>query len=181
MVQVPKFAAFKMVSSSSENWSEPASKVSLRINESVPRVADWIRSSFLTPASGFKSSNDSLKVRFRSVFKRNSSSSSDAADHQELQSLCIVASVPSEKNGLLQLRVLCDSMELAADIVQDLAKFFKIAELDSEADFPADIARFEEVCVCVCVSCSHRFSIGAIILPLTHPLHPHPNTTHNRF
>jgi hypothetical protein len=29
--------------------------------------------------------------------------------------------------------------------VQDLAKFFKIAELDSEADFPTEIARFEEV------------------------------------
>jgi len=171
VVQVPKFAAFKMVSSSSENWSDPTSKVSLRINESVPRVADWIRSSFLTPASGFKSSNDSLKVRFRSVFKRNSSGSSDAADQQDLQTLCIVASVPSEKKGLLQLRVLCDSMELAADLVQDLAKFFKIAELDAEADFPAEIARFEEVRVLWLQTC-YWFPTAAH--PLT--LNPHPDT-----
>ena len=44
-----------------------------------------------------------------------------------------------------RVRIRCDDMELAADLVQDMAKFFKIIELEAEADFPEELARFEEV------------------------------------
>jgi hypothetical protein len=48
--------------------------------------------------------------------------------------------------GNLRLRIRCDDLDLAADLVQDLAKFFKISELEAEADFPDEFQKFEEVC-----------------------------------
>jgi hypothetical protein len=36
-------------------------------------------------------------------------------------------------------------MELAADIVQDISKFFKIMELESAVNFPQEMEAFEEV------------------------------------
>ncbi len=36
-------------------------------------------------------------------------------------------------------------MELAAELVQDLAKFMGLSDLESEADFPEEIVKFEEV------------------------------------
>jgi hypothetical protein len=53
--------------------------------------------------------------------------------------------VVNEGTASLQVRLCCDSMELAADIVQDLARHFKVDELESEADFPEEFKEFEEV------------------------------------
>ena len=47
--------------------------------------------------------------------------------------------------GLTKVKINCDNMELAADIMQDLAKYMKWDEMDSEADFPAEFEKFEEV------------------------------------
>lgn len=38
-------------------------------------------------------------------------------------------------------------MDLAAEVVQDIARYFKLEELESEADFPAELRVFEEVSV----------------------------------
>ena len=38
-----------------------------------------------------------------------------------------------------------DSMELAADLVQDIAAFLGIAQMDCQADFPRELAAFAEV------------------------------------
>jgi hypothetical protein len=45
----------------------------------------------------------------------------------------------------LRIRLQCQSMDLAAELVQDLARYFKLEELESEADFPAELQAFEEV------------------------------------
>jgi hypothetical protein len=45
----------------------------------------------------------------------------------------------------LRVRLQCQSMDLAAELVQDLARYFKLEELESEADFPAELQAFEEV------------------------------------
>jgi hypothetical protein len=46
----------------------------------------------------------------------------------------------------INVQVRCDNMELAADIVQDISKFFKITELESAVNFPQEMEAFEEVC-----------------------------------
>ncbi len=45
----------------------------------------------------------------------------------------------------LKVRISCQSMDLAAELVQDLARYFQLEELESEADFPAELQAFEEV------------------------------------
>jgi hypothetical protein len=45
----------------------------------------------------------------------------------------------------LRVRLQCDSMDLAAELIQDLGRYFKLDELESEADFPAEFREFEEV------------------------------------
>jgi hypothetical protein len=45
----------------------------------------------------------------------------------------------------LRLRIQCDSMDLAGELVQDMVKYFKIDELESVTDFPQEYQKFEEV------------------------------------
>jgi len=100
------------------------------------------------------SSDGSLRARFRSVLfagnKRDAAIDSDdfyenGADASSAQALFINAYPPYEKKGLLKLKIQCNSMELASDVVQDLSKFFKLNELESEANFPIELERFEKV------------------------------------
>ena len=55
--------------------------------------------------------------------------------------------VKSTENGqtVTKVKISCDNIELAADIIQDLGKYFSWDELDSEADFPIEFERFDEV------------------------------------
>jgi Bardet-Biedl syndrome 2 protein len=48
-----------------------------------------------------------------------------------------------ESNTVVQVR--CDDMELAAEVVQDLANFFQIKELESTVNFPSEMGKFEAV------------------------------------
>lgn len=47
--------------------------------------------------------------------------------------------------GVTKIKISCDNIELAADIIQDLSKFFEWDELESEADFPAEFEKFDVV------------------------------------
>jgi hypothetical protein len=51
----------------------------------------------------------------------------------------------SKDESAINVQVRCDNMELAADIVQDISKFFKIMELESAVNFPQEMEAFEEV------------------------------------
>jgi len=44
-----------------------------------------------------------------------------------------------------RIKIHCENMDLAADVVQDISKYFKWAELESEADFPCEFEKFEQV------------------------------------
>lgn len=56
-----------------------------------------------------------------------------------------IQNVSEGGQSYLRIRLQCNSMDLAAELVQDLAKYFKLEELESEADFPAEFREFEEV------------------------------------
>jgi len=68
-LDVPKFSVFSMLAESC-SCLEPSSSVTLRINESLQRVADWIKESFLVSSTGVNFTSDGLRVRFRAVFRR---------------------------------------------------------------------------------------------------------------
>lgn len=56
-----------------------------------------------------------------------------------------VVNVSEAGQSHLKVRISCQSMDLAAELVQDLARYFQLDELESEADFPAELQAFEEV------------------------------------
>lgn len=56
-----------------------------------------------------------------------------------------IQNVSEGGQSYLRVRLQCNSMDLAAELIQDLAKYFKLEELESEADFPAEFREFEEV------------------------------------
>ncbi len=47
--------------------------------------------------------------------------------------------------GLTRVKIRADSMELAALVLQDLAAFLSVSELEAEVDFPDELTEFEEV------------------------------------
>ncbi len=61
----------------------------------------------------------------------------------------------------MQVRIQCESMDLAADVIQDMAKFFKWNELDSEADFPKEFDAFQEVITTVAECNAARMDLTA--------------------
>jgi len=61
----------------------------------------------------------------------------------------------------LRVRLSCQSMDLAAELVQDLARYFQLDELESEADFPAELQAFEEVVRRVADCNAARVSLAA--------------------
>ena len=61
----------------------------------------------------------------------------------------------------LRVRISCQSMDLAAELVQDIAKYFQLEELESEADFPAELQAFEEVVRRVADCNAARVSLAA--------------------
>jgi hypothetical protein len=75
---------------------------------------------------------DKLKACFVCVSKGN-------------EPLHILASRQEGEESCLIVKILCERIELASEIIQDIAKYFKITELDSEADFPNEMLDFEEV------------------------------------
>jgi hypothetical protein len=46
----------------------------------------------------------------------------------------------------LEVRLLLDEMDLAGDIIQNLASHFKITELESVSRFPREVKALQEVC-----------------------------------
>lgn len=44
-----------------------------------------------------------------------------------------------------RVKIFCENMDLAADVVQDMAKYFKWEELDSEAEFAGEFEKFDQV------------------------------------
>ena len=158
-VQVPRFSAFKMIDES-KNRLEPNSQVTVRVNESLERLLDWVKTAFLLSSQLVKINGDKVKICFVSVCRPSKQADTPLAgaggagrggqrmqEVYEPQPLHIVGNKAATDDGKpgLRVRIRCDDMDLAADLIQDMARYFKIGELDAEADFPEDLAKFEEV------------------------------------
>lgn len=148
VVEIPKFSIFKLLEEG-DPCTDPVSMVTLKLNESVARIADWVKSAFLLPNS-IRYTKDALTLKFRSVcqiasLQMEQETSGTGKGDDELRVLVLSAQAPTEKGGLMRVMIRCNSMELASDIIQDIAKYLKISELETVADFPLEIAYFEEV------------------------------------
>ena len=61
----------------------------------------------------------------------------------------LILQAKSDGSGGTDVKLRCDGMDLAAEFVQDMCKYFKISELESVIDFPVELKIFEQVSKCI--------------------------------
>ncbi|XP_020821336.1 BBSome complex member BBS2 isoform X1 [Phascolarctos cinereus] len=122
--QLPRFAMYAL--SNPDPTKEPLSFVNFTVNERVQRVVMWLNQNFLLPEDS-EIQNAPFQVCFTSL--RN-------AGH-----LCIKIKPSGE------ITVSTDDIDLAGDIIQSMASFFAIEDLQVEADFPVYFEELRKILV----------------------------------
>ncbi|KAM5207136.1 BBSome complex member BBS2 isoform 3-T3 [Hipposideros larvatus] len=122
--QLPRFSMYALTSPDSA--SEPLSYVNFIIAERAPRVVIWLNQNFLLPEET-NIQNAPFQVCFTSL--RNGGQ------------LCIKIKPSGE------ITVNTDDIDLAGDIIQSMASFFAIEDLQVEADFPVYFEELRKVLV----------------------------------
>jgi len=115
----------------------PRSSVMFNTNERLNRLVLWIVHAFPVDDSGAKSpqalstsiNGDSLHAGFSDV----------------RTGTIVHIKMSPDQAGSSQIQIRTDSMELAGDIVQDLCRYLKLDNVESVADFPTEMAEFEQV------------------------------------
>lgn len=148
-VLLPRFSVFRYLPDPGD-LVVPKTGVTFSLREPVDRIVSWICSVFIVEKPvRIAATSEGLKVHFVSVCQvgeppKVKTSAPLVGGTQQALVICVV---PGRESGQTsaQVRFQCESMDLAADLTQDLAKFCGLAELDSVADFPSELVQFEEV------------------------------------
>ncbi|XP_065423038.1 Bardet-Biedl syndrome 2 protein isoform X5 [Chrysemys picta bellii] len=122
--QLPRFSMYAL--SSPDSATEPLSFVNFTISERVQRVVMWLNQSFLLPEDAELQSAP-FQVCFTSL--------------RDAGQLCIKI----KPNG--EISISTDDIDLAGDIIQSMASFLAIEDLQVEADFPAYFEELRKVLV----------------------------------
>ncbi|KAJ8271906.1 hypothetical protein COCON_G00107650 [Conger conger] len=113
--QLPRFSMYNL--STNPTAAQPTGRVTFNINDRPQRVVMWLNQNFLLPEG-----TDTPDVCFTSLRQGG------------------LLSVSMQSNGEITLKT--DDIDLAGDLIQSLASFLAIDDLQAEADFPG---YFEEV------------------------------------
>ncbi|XP_061101843.1 Bardet-Biedl syndrome 2 protein homolog isoform X1 [Conger conger] len=113
--QLPRFSMYDL--STNPTAAQPTGRVTFNINDRPQRVVMWLNQNFLLPEG-----TDTPDVCFTSLRQGG------------------LLSVSMQSNGEITLKT--DDIDLAGDLIQSLASFLAIDDLQAEADFPG---YFEEV------------------------------------
>eukprot|EP00933_Yihiella_yeosuensis_P017764 TRINITY_DN14789_c0_g1_i1.p1 TRINITY_DN14789_c0_g1~~TRINITY_DN14789_c0_g1_i1.p1 ORF type:complete len:719 (-),score=133.08 TRINITY_DN14789_c0_g1_i1:92-2248(-) len=125
---MPKFAMYHLVEAGSLS-KVPEGNVTFQLNERPNRIWTWLQRSFISlpetmpPASG----KNLLEVNFISL--------------RTGEPLCFTMS--SEPNAVVTVRT--DDIEVAGEIIQDLCNHLQVTELESTANFAAEMEKFKSV------------------------------------
>jgi len=176
-INIPKFSAFAQLTEDLSQFTAPTGNVKFTCREPIDRFIQWFSSSFLLRQSFPNNPPDRLKVGFLSVCRTKSGLDAPANNHQKKSSnrrsshsyqpeegeLLIMSLVKSTEagQGVTKVKISCDNIELAADIIQDLSKYFNWDELESEADFPSEFEKFDVILKNVAEYNSTRINLTA--------------------
>jgi len=138
-VQIPSFSSFKKVDDTRLS-PKPSSKVSFKLQESISAFQQWITLNFLLPTP-LKITPTTLHAYF--VYVCGNKALEKVTNKN--RSLHITANKISGDENSLNINIYCDSMDLAGDIFQDIAFFFKLNELEADVDFPEEFINFADV------------------------------------
>mmetsp|Transcript_89835 Transcript_89835/g.159798 ORF Transcript_89835/g.159798 Transcript_89835/m.159798 type:complete len:717 (-) Transcript_89835:84-2234(-) len=123
---MPKFAMYHQVDTVPKL---PEGNVYFQLQERPNRIWSWLQRSFINipdqqpPPSG----GNQLNVNFISL--------------RTGEPLCITMS--GEQQGLVTIH--SDDIETAGEMIQDLCSFIQVSELESSANFPAEMEKFQSV------------------------------------
>eukprot|EP00736_Rhodelphis_marinus_P001569 Rmarinus@m.8620 len=123
-VNFPKFAMYVC---SEANTPDPESRVRFEVNDRLNRLVMWMNGAFNFHYQT-RGNEKSIVIKFK--FLRDS----QAPLHIRIR-----------VKGVCEVEILTADMEVAGEIVQDLCAFLDISELQSEADFPAEMESFRDV------------------------------------
>ena len=120
--KLPKFA---MYVPRPEITSVPESTVVFQIHERPNRIAMWLQSAFAIPDSAIHQDANTLVARF----------------------MCLRDGLPMviQLDAHGRMAVATQSMEAAGEVVQELASYLQISDLESVAHFPFEMAAFKKV------------------------------------
>jgi Bardet-Biedl syndrome 2 protein len=135
---LPKFATFVYRGAAlPRGVAEPAGRVTFTVDERAPRLAMWVAQAFcVTAAAVAATSRDphAYEAWFSAV-------APTGAGAREVLGLRMEAGAA----GGATVTILADSMDLAGELLQDVAAYFGVRDVDSTADFPEEMARFRTV------------------------------------
>jgi hypothetical protein len=124
------------------------------LRESADRVAEWLKSCFIVPNPTTDGSSK-LRASFVAVCSVGAPKKSDGgatdiggggATGGGLQvTIYLNAGTGDGGESMSKVRICCNNIDVVSELVQDIVKHFKITELESEADFPAELEEFEQV------------------------------------
>eukprot|EP01039_Chlorochromonas_danica_P003873 gene3873-4231_t len=166
---LPKFAAFVLLDDLSR-FPVPKGSVTFTVKDSLERIIDYINDAFLLPRRLQPTAEERMRIGFMSVAQTlsglngsidyPSSNSRSKRESQVVTGEMLVFSLqrptdsgknnPGNGNGnsngaATRVKLYCESMDLAADVIQDLSKFCKWNELESEASFDLEYEAFDQV------------------------------------
>ena len=146
--ELPKFCCFLRVEDP-RHAPQPTSYVQFSLPVTLPPLAEWIEKSFVN-MEAVKFTGDSIQVYYVSIRRPPGGGApgaapgapGDAADAGAPKPLWFEA---RQVGGQVNCKVSTNEMATAAEVVQDLAAFVDARELESVADFPAEMAALEDI------------------------------------
>ncbi|KAK7242918.1 hypothetical protein SO694_00126078 [Aureococcus anophagefferens] len=145
--ELPKFCCFLRVEDP-RHAPQPTSYVQFSLPVTLPPLAEWIEKSFVN-MEAVKFTGDSIQVYYVSIRRpparragRGARAPGGDADAGAPKPLWFEA---RQVGGQVNCKVSTNEMATAAEVVQDLAAFVDARELESVADFPAEMTALEDI------------------------------------
>jgi Bardet-Biedl syndrome 2 protein len=152
-IEIPRFVAFKQVSDS-KGRPKPSGVAVFGIpGATTEHLAAWIKGNFLL-SMPIQQNSEKLKALYCTVLpskiEQQNNSRRDSQQQTDVNPdfapkgspVYILGKIDGDS---LTVSVHCDSMEIAAEVVQDIIRHFKLQELQCNASFPGEMEYFQEV------------------------------------
>lgn len=164
-LEVPRFVGFKQLADS-KGRPKPTGVAVISIPETTARLAEFVQANFLLPLP-LQVNAEKLRALFCLVLPPKATGATDpslqsyAEKFKYVGAPLYILGKANSDGASINISIHCDCMELASEVVQEIARFFKMDEMEAEADFPAEVAYFRTVLDNVSDSMSSRTKLGA--------------------
>ena len=145
-VSLPKFSMFQL-HSLGRGARTPHGSVTFAAPDRPGRIALWIEEAFLVHKNDVQCNTEGeLRVRFVGLRPRAVRAGSGNGESAGSRSVLDLDARPADNESRgMQVTIRCDEMELAAEVLQDLVAYLRLASLRAEFAFPDAMDEFQAV------------------------------------